>query len=175
MKVVSLFIDRFRSLDFLGHFLFALFIAATINFYDVFLLVLRRTNGDGYMVSACYYAPPPAYLPRLLVAVSLLIAAVGVFLRSFPRNIWSLLGLVGALSAYGLWWSNSYRVFLSLSAAEIDFLNNIEIRHVAYLYGGAWLDVGVAVSTFVALVLIAERFLTREQRADSGVEHVDFS
>lgn len=42
---------------------------------------------------------------------------------------------------------------------DIDFLNRPEISQVAYLYGGSWLDVCVAGSLLVSLVLLAERVL----------------
>jgi len=59
------------------------------------------------------------------------------------------------LGIYGLWWRQSYRIF---SAAGVN-LWSADIRHTAYLYHGTPLDILVASSCFVCLVLVLDRLV----------------
>jgi hypothetical protein len=145
----------------------------SFDFAEIFSQAMKAANAagthnvDGYEITVCYFGPPVAFYPRLLVIGSLSITTVAVFKRSFPRNTSGVIGLTGALSAYIYWWIQSYRVFLNFTDAGIHFLNNGEIRQAAYLYGGTWLDICVALSVFVCLVLLLDRLLNQRRLVSS--------
>src|SRR5258705_3591538 len=154
MSFKQLLLSRYRTIGWLGHFLLATWVLAAFNFAEIFSQTMKAANAagtryfDGYEITVCYFGPPVAFYPRLFVFGTLLITTVGVFKRSFPRSTSGVLGLTGALSAYIYWWIDSYRVFLNFTDAGIHFLNTDEIRQTAYLYGGTWLDICVALAVF---------------------------
>ena len=151
----------------LGRFLVLLFLVATVNFGIIFIENWKAASAsgthvvDGYQVTICYFGPPVGFYPRFFVFAALLLALVGVFRRTFPRSIVATTGVAVALSAYIYWWLHSYRVFRNFSDVEIQFLNHPEIKQVAYLYNGTWLDACVAASLVVCFVLLVDRLFKR--------------
>ena len=163
MSLAHFLFERFRSIGTLGRFLIMLFIAAAFNFLEIFSEHMKasmnagsRTVGD-YTITACYFGPPTAFYTRFFIAVSLLVAGIGVFHRSFPRSAMTVIGLASAVGIYIFWWVASYRVLQNFSDIHFDFLNNPEIKQAAYLYQGAWSDVSIAATAFVCLVLVLDR------------------
>jgi hypothetical protein len=52
-------------------------------------------------------------------------------------------------------------MFRNFTEVDIRFLDNPEIKQVAYLYNGTWFDVWVAESLVVCFVLLVDRLLIR--------------
>jgi hypothetical protein len=155
----------------LGRLLLATCLAAALNFAQTFYEILKRSGAiakqepAGFSaVTVCYFGPPAGFYPRFLILVLLALAVIGVLRKTSPRSLLSLMGLTGALACYGYWGLDSYRVYKNLTDAGIDFLHNPEIRQVAYLYGGNWLDVGIAAAVVVCLALVWARFAEQRTR-----------
>jgi len=149
-----------------GGFLLALCLTAAYNFSLIFDETMKAANAsgthttpDGFAITVCYFGPPIGFYPRFFVLLALVIACAGVLRRSVGGKVVSLLGAAGALSAYVYWWAASHKAFRAYSGIGIDFLNHPEVSQVAYLYEGSRLDVCLAGSLLVALVLLAERLL----------------
>ena len=169
MSLQELLFHRFRTIGWLGRFLVATCFAAALNFGQILSQTVKAASSagthviDGYEITICYFGPPASFYPRLLICCSLLIATVGVFRSSFPRSMIAMFALVGAVAVYFYWWIASYRVFRNFTDADIAFLNDPEIKQVAYLYEGTWLDIGVAASVVVCSVLLLDRLLHRRR------------
>lgn len=154
-----------RSISWLGRFIAATCTAAATNFVDIFSQTMTAANAsgthvvDGYEITVCYFGPPLSFYPRLLVFGALLFATIGVVRQTFPRRVMVVVSLIGGLIVYVYWWMRSDQVFRNFSDFNIDFLNNAGIKQVAYLYQGGWLDVGVAISIVVLLVLSLDRLI----------------
>lgn len=162
MSVAELAFHRFRTIGWPGRLLVATCIAAAFNYGEiVFQMVTSQRfvkTGD-FTLIVCRLGPPPSLYPRFIVACSLLIATISILRRPFPRSPITVIGAFAALVVYGYWWLKSYRLFSNLADEHIAFINNPEIRQTAYLYGGTWLDAGIAASVVVCSVLLADRFI----------------
>ena len=165
MLLLELLFHRFRTIGRLGRLLIATCMVAGFNFVEPIVreavITARTYVPDGYSLTVCRMGPLPGQIPRLFITCSLLIATIGVFTRSFPRSRIVVVGLLGALAAYGYWWVDSYRVFLNLTDADIHFINHPEIKQTVFLYWGTWLDVGVAASVVICCVLFLDRLLNQ--------------
>jgi len=134
-----------RSISWLGRFIAATCTAAATNFVDIFSQTMKAANAsgthvvDGYEFTVCYFGPPLPFYPRFLVFGALLLATVGVVKQTFLRRVMVVVSLIGGLIVYFYWWMHSYQVFRNFTDFNIDFLNNAEIKQVAYLYEGGWL------------------------------------
>jgi hypothetical protein len=157
MSLRQSLLRRYRSIGWLGRFLVLVLLAASANFGIIFVQNWKAASAsgtqvvDGYEITLCYFGPPVGFYPRFFVFAALLLALVGIFRRTFPRSIIATTGAALALSAYIYWWLHSYRVFRNFTDVDIRFLNNPEIKQVAYLYNGTWFDVCVAASLVVCL------------------------
>lgn len=171
MSLGQTLLRRYCSIGWLGRFLLVTLLAAASNFGIIFVQNMKaaRASGthviDGFAITICYFGPPVGFYARFFAFAGLLLAAVGVFRRAFPRSILATLGVAAALLAYIYWWRDSYRVFRNFTDADIQFLNNPEVKQVLYLYNGSWFDVSVAVSIVVCFVLLLDRLLNRNWRA----------
>ena len=178
MKFHQSSLPRHYAIGWLGLFIVSLFFAAAINFGYVFLETMEASHAsgthviDGFEITYCYFGPPAAFYPRLVVFVSLLVASIGLFQRTFPRSGLTLLGLTGAGLAYVYWWADSYRVFTNFEEAGISFMNNFEVRQVAYLYNGTSFDIAIALSSIVSLVLLLDRGLFPKEKMNHDPEYV---
>jgi len=165
MLLLELLFHRFRTIGRLGRLLVATCVVACFNFVEPIVrdaIITARTHvPDGYTLTVCRIGPPPGFTPRLFITCLLLIATIGVFTRSFPRSRIVVIGLLGALTVYGYWWVESYRVFLNLTDANIHFINHPEIKQTAFLYWGTWLDVGTAASVVVCSALFLDRLFNQ--------------
>jgi hypothetical protein len=135
---------------------------AAINFLDILsqtLAPLTRSRRDGdFEVIVCSFGPPPPFYPRFFVLVALLVAALTVFKRTAFNRFFASVGSAAALTTYILWWMASYRTLRDYEElAEIRALIHPEIKQFAYLYHGTPLDLGIAISTAVCLVLLLDR------------------
>ena len=154
-----------RAVGGLGRFIFAVYVASALNFAEVFSELIKAADersaaaADGMVF--CYMGPPAIFFARFTICVALLVATIGIFTRKFPRGVMTISGLTGALFVYTFSWFDSYRVFRELEDSDIRFLNSIEFRQTAYLLDGSPLDIFVALSTFVGLVLVLDRLLTK--------------
>ena len=168
MGLQELLFHRFRTIGFPGRLLVATCVAAVFNFGEtVFQMATTagtRTIGD-FTIVACRVGPAPFFYPRFFIACSLLIAALGVFRRSFPRSVITIVGSCGALTVYVYWWMDSYRLFRTLANADIWFIHSPETKQTAYLYGGTWLDAGIAASVIVCSVLLFDRFVNSHRNS----------
>jgi len=170
MSLVPSLLCRYRSIGWLGHLLMITCLPAAINFAIIFVQNWKAASAsgthivDGYEITICYFGPPVGFYPRLFIFAALLVASVGVFRQKFPRSIIATVGVATALAVYIYWWLHSYRVFRNFTDFDIRFLNNPEIKQVAYLYQGTWLDICVAASIVVCFVLLLNRLLHRQPR-----------
>ena len=166
MSLQYLLFQRFREIGSLGRFVLATSVAAVAGFVDIFVQNMQAARYAGthvvgeFTITACRLGPPPSFYPKFLIACSSVIAGIGVFRRSFPRSPFAIIGLIGALTTYIVWWIDSYRVFRNFADLDIPFMK--EIKQTAYLYYGTWLDVGIATSVAVCLVLRLDRFFRRQ-------------
>jgi hypothetical protein len=169
MSLTQSLVRRYHSIGWLGRFLVTTCLAAALNFALIFVQNWKAASAagthivDGYEITICYFGPPVGFYPRFFVFVALLVATVGVFRRTFPRSLIAIVGVAAAFSVYIYWWMRSYRVFRNFTDVDIHFLNNPEIRQVAYLYQGTWFDVSVAASIVVCFVLLLDRLLNRKR------------
>jgi hypothetical protein len=167
-----------RSISWLGRFIAATCTAAATNFADIFSQTMKAANAsgthvvDGYEITVCYFGPPLSFYLRFLVFGALLFATIGILKQTFPRRVMVVVCLIGGLIVYLYWWMRSYQIFRNFVELDIDFLNNAEIKQIAYLYEGGWLDVGVAISIVVLLVLSLDRLIngskTHSTHADAS-------
>ena len=160
--------DRF---GWLGHFVWITCLAAGVNFGNIFLQNAKAAGAagtkivDGFEITVCYFGPPIGFYPRFFAFAGLSIASMALYRRTFPRGILATVGVAAALSSYAYWWLHSYRAFRSFTEYEIPFLNHPEIKQVAYLYQGTWLDIAIAISLVVCLVLLVDRLLSSHRLA----------
>ena len=118
-------------------------------------------------VIACRFGPSRDEISRLYVEVFLLMALIGGRLKGFARTLFSVIGLAGVLVIYVLWWQYLFRV-----AANAEVMDLKLLPHFAYLWGGNVLDVAIAISTALLVVLSvleAVNSLFRPTRAWSGL------
>jgi len=168
MNLHHLFFSWFRTIGWLGRFLVATCVGAAFNFAEIFFQEMKAASRagthvvDGFEITVCYFGPPASFYPRFLVLLSLLVASLGTLRRSFPRSPVAVLGLSGALMTYVYWWIASYKVFRNLTEADISFINNPEIKQVAYLYQASWLDIGGAAAVVICLILLLERLFDQK-------------
>lgn len=163
MSIQELLFHRFRTIGRPGRCIVATCVVAALNFWEILSRAMKAASMagthvvDGFQITVCYFGPPAAFYPRFFIFCSLLVATVGIFQSAFPRRMIATFGLLGALAVYIYWWIDSYRTFTNLTAAGIPFLNNREIPQAAYLYGGTWIDFGLAAAVVVACVLSLDR------------------
>ena len=99
---------------------------------------------DEFGISICTFGPSPDFVARLYIGFFLLVALIGSRLKGLRRTLVSGAGLSGAGFVYFLWWQEVFRI------AHGDALN--EITHLAYLYRGNVLDLGIAAGVFLHAV-----------------------
>jgi hypothetical protein len=155
--------------DWIARFILTTCYAAALNLGDCFLdeMAAYRTPGthvEGhYVLTVCSMGPPPAFYPRLIALGAMLIATLFAFKRTSMHRVLSGTALAGALTIYVFWWVHSYNSFQNFQMAGIEFLNHVELRQAAYLYGGSWLDLGVVLMIVVCLVLVLDRLFDGEK------------
>lgn len=164
MTRVEKFSQWYREADWIAHLVLMTCCAASLNFLEI----LRQTMAaaaaagthvvDGYEITVCYFGPPASFYPRLLVLLGLLIASVAILGRTVWCRFITAAGLTVSLGTYVYWWLHSYHVFRNFE----NFLDNGEIKQFAYLYQGTPLDVGVALSLMISLVIVLDRLIRGE-------------
>lgn len=141
---------------------------AALNFLDIFSQTIARSipvrTDDGFVLIACYFGPPLPLYPRFFVLLALVIAAPNAFKRTAHNRLFASIGSASALSTYVIWWINSFRAFRNYEdSADIKALVHPEVRQFAYLHDGTPLDLAVAVSIAVCLILLLDRLFTMDQ------------
>lgn len=165
------FLRIYSRADWFAHLLLSTCILAAINFLDIFVQTLAESMGtrtaDGFVVTHCYFGPPASFHPRFFVLLALLVAALNVFKRTAFNRFLASVGSAAALAVYVLWWLDSYRTFINYERfAGMGALIHPEVHQFAYLYHGTPLDLGIALSIGVCLVLLLDRLFTiPDQRA----------
>jgi len=165
------FLRGYSHGDWIARLVLTTCFAATLNFVEIFSYTMAAAAAagphvvDGYVVISCYFGPPAAFYPRLLVLAGLLLAAPAAFPRTSLSRLICSTGLTISLCTFIYWWLDSYRIFRHLNDAEIRFLDNVEIKQSAYLYGATFLDLGVALSLTVCLVAVLDRLFDGEKEA----------
>ena len=147
------------------------FLAASCNLAWQFYRIQRESIAsqrayEQYGVIVCRFGPSRDEISRIYIELFLLIAFVGSQLKGLKNTFLSVVGLAGAVIIYILWWQYIFRL-AALAEAEVK-----SMPHVAYLYGGNPLDIGLGAS-IVLLVLLnvwyAAHSLFRPTNAWSGL------
>ena len=86
-------------------------------------------------------------LARFHIEMFLILVLIGNRLDKLPRTLLNVLGLIGVVISYILWWQYYFHI-MELSAAAPN-----AIKHFAYLVNGNILDVGIAVSIGLLVLL----------------------
>lgn len=154
--------------DWFAYLLLSTCILAAINFFDIFVQNLAETMGtraaDGFVVTHCHFGPPASFHPRFFVLLALVVATLNVFKRTAFNRYLASVGSAGALLVYVLWWISSYHRLRNYEqSVEIRALVHPEIKQFAYLYQGTPLDLGIALSIAVCLVLLLDRLFDGEK------------
>ena len=95
----------------------------------------------------CKLGPSCDEISRIYIELLLLLTLVGSRLRGFPNTFLTVIGLSGATIAYIRWWQYVFEV---ASNAEVPVQ---ALPHFMYLWGGNTLDLGIALSIGVLIVL----------------------
>ena len=147
------------------------FLAASCNLVWQFYRIQRESVAsqrayEQYGVIVCRFGPSRDEMSRIYVELFLLVALVGSRLKGLKDTLLSAVGLSGAVIIYILWWQYIFRL---AALAEADMKS---MPHVAYLYGGNVLDIGIGAS-IVLLVMLnvwdAAHSLFRPTSACSGL------
>lgn len=153
--------------DWFAHLLFATCIVAALNFLDVLSLMAERsaatTEAARHGFTMCFFGPPEPFYPRFFALIALLIGTPYSFKKTAGSRLVGSIGSAVALTAYSLWWLDSYRAFQNFeSGAGIAVMIHPHIKQFAYLYQGAPPDLAVALSTAVCLILLLDRLFEGE-------------
>jgi len=159
----------FAEADWIAHLMLTTSFAALLNFWNLLAELFARYEASrshsvgGLEIMVCYFGPPPAFYPRLIVLMTLLIATLAAFKRVASRRFISAVCLALALGVYVCWWIDSYRIFRNFEELQIPFLASTEIRQTAYLYGGTFSDLAMALAISVCLVIVLDRLFDGEK------------
>lgn len=163
------FLRAYSEADWFAHLLLSTCILAVVNFVDILSILATRAaivwEAARHGSTICYFGPPSPFYPRFFVLVSLLIATLGAFKRTAFSRCISSAGAAAALANFILWWTASYRMLRNIEdQAGIQALISPEVKHFAYLLDGTPLDLGIALSTAVCLVLLLDRLFDGEKK-----------
>jgi len=127
-------------------------LAASCNLaWQFYRLQLERIESqrayEQYGVIACRFGPSRDEISRIYVEIFLLVAFVGGRLKGVKNTLLSVVGLSGSAIIYILWWQYLFRL-AALAEAEVK-----SMPHLAYLYGGNVLDIGIAGSIVLLIFL----------------------
>ena len=159
----------YSEADWIARLILTTSFAALLNFWTSLAELFaqyeasRRGFVAGVEISFCYFGPPPGFYPHFVVMVVLLIAALAAFKRVASRRFVSAVGLATALGTYICWWIDSYRIFRNFEDLQIRFLENSQLPKAAYLYGGTFLDLAVALLILTCLVIVLDRLFDGEK------------
>ena len=102
-----------------------------------------------------YFGPSADERMRIFVEPFLIILFVGSCLKRLKGVLLKILGLAGATFFYSFWWQYYFRM-ARLTESESELRS---IRHLAYLYNGNYLDIGVAILLALLIVMYVWRAL----------------
>lgn len=95
----------------------------------------------------CKFGPSVDEASRLYIQFSLILAFVGSWLKDFKHTLLSVVGLTGVTIFYVFWWQH-YFWLAEVLGSEFAF-----VRHVAYLCGANYLDILIAASVALLILL----------------------
>lgn len=170
MRFHERFLRVYSEADWFAHLLLATCIVAAINFFEILseTMVAAQAAGtrvvDGFEITICYFGPPPAFYPRFFVLVALLVVTLNAFKRTGFNRLVASIGSAVALGVYVLWWVDSYHSLGNIEdLAGIKALIDPEVKQFAYLYQGTPVDLAIALSIAVCLVLLLDRLFDGEK------------
>lgn len=168
MKRRERFLRVYSQADWFAHLMLSTCLMAAINFFDIFVQTMTRDFGsrtvDGFTLTVCWFGPPAPFRPRFFVLIALLVATPNAFKATAFNRFLASVGSAAALTSYILWWIASYlRLRNYEDFAGIQAFIHPEVKHFAYLYHGTPLDLAIAVSTAVCLVLLVDRLFTMDR------------
>jgi len=158
MTRANRFLRCYADADWIARLVLTTCFAAALNFAEIFSHSMAAAASG-----VCYLGPPAAFYPRFLVLAGLLIATPAAFKRTPSCRLTCGIGLTVSLGTFIYWWLESYRVFRNFEKFQIAFLNSVEIRQAAYLYQATFLDLGVALSLLICLVIVLDRLVDGEK------------
>jgi len=134
----------------------AVFLAASVNLAWQFYLrhrelAERQKAYEQYGLIVCTFGPSRDEFSRLYIELFLMIALVGSWFKGLKNTLLSVVGLTGAMIFYVLWWQYYFRI-AEISESELTF-----IRHLAYLYRANYLDLCIAASNSLLILLHVRR------------------
>ena len=144
--------DRVAGTLSIKRIILVVFLAASCNLAWQFYRMQRESIEsqrayEQYGVIVCRFGPSRDEISRLYIEFFLLMAFVGSRLKGLKNTLLSVVGLAGAAIIYILWWQYIFRL-AELAEAEVK-----SMPHVAYLYGGTPLDIGIGASIVLLVVL----------------------
>ena len=173
------FLRVYSEADWFAHLLLATCLVAAINFLDILSQMVPEVGthtADGFTITHCTFGPPPPFYPRFIVLVALSIATATAFKKTPGNRLVASVGSAVALGAYVFWWLASYRILRNFEDfAGIHALIHPEVKQFAYLSQGTPLDLGIALSTAVCLVLVLDRLFDGEKTRGTIIQFVERS
>lgn len=167
MRFRERFLRVYSEADWFAHLLLATSIVAAINFFEIFSEMAREvgsSDASGYTITSCHFGPPAPFYPRSIVLGALFLATLSAFKRTAYSRLVASIGSAVALAAYVFWWLDSYRSFRNFEDfAGIHALIHPQVKQFAYLYQGTPVDLAIALSTAVCLVLLLDRLFDGEK------------
>jgi hypothetical protein len=102
---------------------------------------------EKYQIIACTMGPAHHEIARMQIEFLLILAAIGSRRKGLKNTLLSVIGLSGVLIVYIFWWQYIFRI-MEASGARAEAVPNF-----AYLAGGNFLDVVVAASVVILVLL----------------------
>ncbi len=136
----------------------AILVAASLNLGWQFNRMQRESvRGqkayEEYGIIVCRFGPSRDEASRVYIELFLMVAFVGSRLPHLKGTLLTVVGFSGATAVYLHWWQYYFRL-AELSESELKF-----VRHIAYLYNATFLDICIAVSIALLVLLHIGRAL----------------
>jgi hypothetical protein len=132
----------------------AILLAASLNlavqFYRMHQSSVERQKvydqGFGLI---CYFGPSTDENVRMFIEPFLVLLLAGALIKGLKGKLLAVVGLAGATFFYSFWWQYYFRM-ARLTESESELRS---IRHLAYLYNGNYLDIGIAILLALLIVM----------------------
>ncbi len=98
-------------------------------------------------IIVCKFGPSIDEVSRLFIEFFLMMAFVGSWMKDFKNTLLSVVGLTGVTMSYVFWW----QYYFWLAEASGSDLESVE--HIVYLCGASYLDIFIAASIAVLILL----------------------
>jgi hypothetical protein len=149
---------------------FVILLAASLNLASQFYRMhqssveRQRMYDQGFGVGE-YFGPSTDERMQICIEPFLIILFVGSCLKRLKGVLLSVVGLAGATFFYLFWWQYYFRM-ARLTESESELRS---IRHLAYLYNGNYLDIGIAI--LLALLIVMYVWWALESVFRRGTAH----